>query len=154
MSNLPVASLSPFGNTSCTSSQPQSNQLMNQSKCKPSYANGCTNPGHQHKAPCHNHKAATQPMVDLPTHKLRLHATACTPRGTTKLILNPESRMCRPIFLHNSSRQMTCHHVELVCSSTFSSEQMSLKRLEGRRWGTNPSWVSSPSYTIQSLQGH
>ena len=52
------------------------NHSINQEH-KTSYANGQTNPGRKHKAPDHNHEA-TQPMVDLPTHKLRLDATACT----------------------------------------------------------------------------
>ena len=63
----------------------RSTQKINQSindKSKTTCANGQTNPGPQHKGPDHK---ATQPMVDLPTHKLRLVATVCTPRGTTKL---------------------------------------------------------------------
>ena len=40
---------------------------------KMSFANGEPNPGHKHKAPDHNH-GSTQPLVDLPTHKLRLDA--------------------------------------------------------------------------------
>ena len=40
-------------------------------KSKTSYANGQKNLGHKHKAPHHNHEA-TQPKVELPTHKLRL----------------------------------------------------------------------------------
>ena len=39
---------------------------------------GQTNPGHQHKD-WDDKDEATQPMVDLPTHKLRLDAEACTP---------------------------------------------------------------------------
>ena len=46
---------------------------FNQSKRKTSCATDQTNPDHQHKAPDDSHEA-TQPMVDLPTHKLRLDA--------------------------------------------------------------------------------
>ena len=53
--------------------------------CKASYANGqISNPGHIHKAPDFNYEAM-QRVVDLPTHKLRLNATACRPRATNNL---------------------------------------------------------------------
>ena len=32
-----------------------------------------------------------QPMVDLPRHKLRLDATACTPSGTSRLTMKPKT---------------------------------------------------------------
>ena len=53
-------------------------RLVNQLKCKTIYANGQTNPGHEHKAPDHSQEA-TQPMVDLPTHKLRQRHAFSTP---------------------------------------------------------------------------
>ena len=55
-------------------------QSINQSKRKTSNANGQTNLGHKHKAPDHKSRSHTTDG-GFATHKLRLDATACTPRG-------------------------------------------------------------------------
>ena len=66
-----------------------SHVAANNQNARPANSNGQTDPGHTHKAPDCNHQA-TQPMVNLMTHKLKLDATECTARGTKTDPYNPK----------------------------------------------------------------
>ena len=88
---------------------PVTGSLINQSKRKTSYAIGQTNLGHKHTAPDHSEET-TQPMVDLPTHQLRLDATSCTPRGTNMVLVLVVLLVCAFWKCYMHVPKATCKH--------------------------------------------